>query len=236
MPFKAPPLKDVISRLETFYGTPEPPAITDPWEVIVAENASYLVDDDRRARAFAKLRDKVGLDPEEILETPTPVLAEVIRDGGMLSEHRVEKLVRAASLAVEIGLDDLRKLIRTDPPKAAKLLKKFPGIGEPGADKLLLFSHAKRTLAPDSNALRTLVRLGFGEEDESYNRQYRSVAEAVEPQLPKDYPRLISAHQLLRRHGQEICRRTVPLCETCPLTKLCRWFQERQAWSSRGGE
>jgi endonuclease III len=233
MPFKAPSLADVVSRLEAFYGAPEPPGVTDPFEMIVAENASYLVDDDRRARVLAKLRDKVGLDPEEILDTPTPVLSEVIRDGGMLPEHRVEKLVRAANLALEIGLDHLRQLVRTDPPKAAKLLKKFPGIGEPGADKLLLFSRAKRTLAPDSNALRVLVRLGFGKEDENYSRQYRSVAEAVEPHLPKDYPRLISAHQLLRRHGQEICRRGAPLCETCPLTKICPWFLERQAWAGK---
>jgi endonuclease III len=233
MPSKAPSLTDVISRLETFYGPPEPLEITDPWEVIVAENASYLVDDDRRARVFAKLRDKVGLDPQDILDTPTPVLSEVIREGGMLGEHRVEKLTRAADIALEIGLDHLRQLMKTDPPKAAKLLKKFPGIGEPGADKLLLFSHAKRTLAPDSNALRTLVRLGFGKEDANYTRQYRSVAEAVETQLPKSYPRLIAAHQLLRRHGQEICRRGAPLCETCPLTKICQWFLEREAWKGK---
>ena len=47
-------------------------------------------------------------------------------------------------------------------------------------------------------------------------------------QLPEDYPWLISAHQLLRRHGQEICRRSAPVCEACPLTEGCRWFRERR--------
>ena len=222
-------LPSVIDRLEALYGPPAPPAVIDPFEMIVAESAAYLVDDDRRARVFARLREEVGLDPEDVLGTPTPVLVEVIRGGGMLPEHRAEKLVKAANTALEIGLETLRELIRTDPKKAGKLLQRFPGIGEPGADKILLFSRAKRTLGADSNVLRVLVRLGFGEGDEThYTRMYRSAAEAVAPQLPEDYPWLISAHQLLRRHGQEICRRSAPLCEICPVTDGCRWFLERR--------
>jgi len=222
-------LPSLIDRLESLYGSPAPPAVTDPFEMIVADSAAYLVDDDRRARVFARLREEVGLDPEDVLGTPTPVLVEVIHGGGMLPEQRAEKLVKAANTALEIGLETLRELIRTDPKKAGKLLQKFPGIGEPGADKILLFSRAKRTLGADSNVLRVLVRLGFGEGDEKhYNRMYRSAAEAVAPQLPEDYPWLISAHQLLRRHGQEICRRSAPLCEACPLTDGCRWFMERR--------
>lgn len=230
MPFRALSLTDVVSRLETLYGPPAPPAITDPFEMIVADSASYLVDDDRRARVFARLREEVGLDPDDILGTPTPVLVAIIREGGMLPEQRAEKLAKAASTALEIGLDNLRELIRTDPKKAGKLLQKFPGIGEPGADKILLFSQAKRTLGADSNVLRVLVRLGFGEGDESkYTRMYRSAAEAVAPQLSEDYPWLIAAHQLLRQHGQEICRRSAPVCEACPLADGCRWFLGKSA-------
>ena len=146
----------------------------------------------------------------------------------MQPEHRAGKLLAAAAEALDIGLDRLEKLIRTAPDKASKELRRFPGIGEPGADKLLLFSHAKRTLAPESNALRVLVRLGFGEGDEkNYSRMYRSAAKAVAPELPEDFAWLIRAHQLLRQHGQEVCKRSVPLCEVCPLTEGCRWFLSR---------
>jgi len=222
-------LREVISRLEAFHGRPEPPAVTDPFEMILWESVAYLVDDERRASTFARLRDRIGLDPEDILNTPTEVLIGVIRDGGMGPEGRAEKLVRAADEVLPLGREGLRELIRTDPEKARRKLKRFPGIGEPGADKILLFSHAKVTLAPDSNALRTLVRIGFGQEDKSYSRMYRSAEEAVESQLPADFPWLIRAHQLLRRHGQEICKRTVPLCEACPLTDGCRWYRQHSA-------
>jgi len=223
-----PHLQDRIARLEAFYGPPELPVTTDPFEMILWENVAYLVDDERRARVFARLREEVGLLPLEISITPLEVLAEVIKDGGMQPEHRAGKLLAAAAEALDIGLDRLEKLIRTAPDKASKELRRFPGIGEPGADKLLLFSHAKRTLAPESNALRVLVRLGFGEGDEkNYSRMYRSAAKAVAPELPEDFAWLIRAHQLLRQHGQEVCKRSVPLCEACPLTDGCRWFLTR---------
>ncbi|HEY7213429.1 MAG TPA: hypothetical protein VIC28_02315 [Thermoanaerobaculia bacterium] len=224
---KFPALQDLVSRLEAFYGPPEPPAVTDPFEMILWENVAYLVDDERRARVFARLRERIGLDPEEILGTPSEVLTEIIRDGGMQPERRAEKLVAAADEILPLGVENLRELIRTAPEKTRKKLQRFPGIGEPGADKILLFSHAKMTLAPDSNALRVLIRVGFGEENENYGRMYRSAAEAVASQLPADFPWMIRAHQLLRRHGQEICKRNVPLCEICPLTDGCRWFLER---------
>jgi endonuclease-3 len=222
-----PDLQDRLARLEASYGTPEPPAVTDPFEMVLWENVAYLVDDERRARVFARLQEEIGLLPLEISTTPLEVLAEVIRDGGMQPAHRAGKLLAVADEALDIGQDSLQQLIRTAPDKASKALRRFPGIGEPGADKILLFSHAKRTLAPESNALRVLVRLGFGEEDESYGRMYRSAEKAVAPQLSEDFAWLIRAHQLLRRHGQEICKRSVPLCEACPLTDGCRWFLTR---------
>ena len=87
-------LPDLVSRLEAFYGPPEPPAVTDPFEMILWENVAYLVDDERRAQVFARLRERIGLDPEEILGTPAEVLAEIIRDGGMQPERRAEKAHR----------------------------------------------------------------------------------------------------------------------------------------------
>ena len=51
-----------------------------------------------------------------------------------------------------------------------------------------------------------LVRLGFAEEKPNYSTTYRLIQEAIKEELINDYPWLINAYQLLRRHGQE----TVP--------------------------
>jgi hypothetical protein len=44
---------------------------------------------------------------------------------------------------------------------------------------------------------------------------------------------LIRAHQLLRRHGQELCRRSRPRCAACPLTAQCAYYAGTAgAWPS----
>jgi endonuclease-3 len=230
---RAPDLRRIIERLHGFHGAPAPPPATEPFAQVVWENVGYLVDDDRRGAVYERLRQEVGIDPEALLGIPPEALAEVIAAGGMLPAHRAAKLQRAAAIALDIGERELAERVAAG--SGHKLLRRFPGIGEPGADKIMLFARGAggdrgiRSLGPDSNALRVLVRLGFGEEDANYTRQYRSAAVAVAPQLPGDYSWLIAAHQLLRRHGQELCRRTAPRCELCPLRRDCRWYRERTA-------
>jgi endonuclease III len=49
----------------------------------------------------------------------------------------------------------------------------------------------------------------------------------VAGELDKECRPLIEAHLLLRRHGQELCRRSEPACAKCPLAGECRYYQER---------
>jgi endonuclease III len=82
-------------------------------------------------------------------------------------------------------------------------------------------------LALESNGLRVLLRLGFGEEKKSYSTTYRLVQHAAIEGLDKDCSWLIQAHLLLRRHGQELCRRSEPMCDKCPLAEDCEYYQGR---------
>ena len=49
---RAPTLAEIVLALEAAYGKPAPPRFTDPFDLILLENASYLVDDERRAAVF----------------------------------------------------------------------------------------------------------------------------------------------------------------------------------------
>ena len=103
---------------------------------------------------------------------------------------------------------------------------RFPGIGEPGAEKILLFSRTEQILALESNGLRALARIGYGHELPNYAETYRSTQEAAKEELVADYDWLIRAHLLLRRHGQELCRRSDPACTACPLKNFCKYYSE----------
>src|SRR5262249_8641297 len=161
------PLPQILERLELTYGKPKRPQLTDPWLLVLWENVAYLATDERRAEAFAALKKRVGTKPEQILAASEEMLAE-IASHGILAEQRPEKLRRCARIAIEEFDGDLRQVLKWPLPRARRALQKFPGIGEPGAEKILLFARAHPILGLESNAVRVLLRLGFGEENKNY--------------------------------------------------------------------
>jgi endonuclease-3 len=219
-------LPKIIEALADHYGKPDPPSVTDPFELILLENVAYLVSDQRRQKTFETLRERVGLKPIDILSASHERLLDVTRLGGMHPEQRVERLKKIAEIALEEFGGDLQKIVTRGAATAKRELKKFPSIGDPGAEKILLFSRAREVLALDSNGLRVLLRLGFGEERKSYGSTYRAVQEAVEDQLKDDIDWLISAHQLLRQHGQQLCKNAEPWCAACPVKGYCRYYEQ----------
>jgi endonuclease III len=192
----------LLDRLEADAGPAEPLPSTDGWELVVAENIGYLVDDERRWRAVAELRRTVGLAPERILAAPDDVLAGVVT--GMRPAERVARLRRCAELAI-----------------AGAPWRAYPGIGAPGAERIDLFTGARAVLALDSNALRVLLRLGYADPGGGYAAVHRRARDAAAREMPETVPALRRAHQLLRRHGRTLCRRTAPACGECPLNAYC---------------
>jgi endonuclease-3 len=212
----------VMDVLLALYGEPRPPPATRLFELVLWENVAYLVDDERRGQAFQVLRARVGTTPSQILAASNEALLAVTR-AGILAEHQAAKLRRSAQIVCSEFGGDLEVVRLWPEARARRALQKFPSIGQPGAAKILLFARSHPTLALDSNGVRTLLRLGFGQEAKSYTTTYRSVLGAIQDQLTADYPSLIRAHQLLRRHGQELCRTNQPHCTRCPLASACRY-------------
>ena len=134
-----------------------------------------------------------------------------------------EKLLSIAKIAFEEFDSDLRAVLKKPLPQAKKALKRFPSIGDPGAEKILLLTRSYPVMALDSNGLRVLCRVGFAEEQKNYSATYRLVQEAIQGQLPSDYDSLIRGHQLLRQHGQELCKRSKPRCTECPVREGCNY-------------
>jgi endonuclease III len=217
-------MSEVIGRLHCHYGKVTPPKLAGPWEMILWENVAYLADDDRRQKAFHTLKKQISTQPERILSAPDEVLLEVTRHG-IMPEQFADKLRKCAKIVLEEFDGDLRPILRLPLSQSKKALQRFPGIGEPGAERILLFTRAYSVFALESNGLRALVRLGFGEETKSYSTTYRLVQKAVVDELDDDYAWLIQAHLLLRRHGQELCKRTKPACSDCPLAADCMYYQ-----------
>lgn len=218
-------LVKVLAALERFYGAPDPPYPTDPYEMILYNNCGYPATDASCAKGFDALKSEIGLRPDDILAAPDRKLTGLMRLGGIIPDVRAARLKDIAALVKHTYGGDLGAVLKKSLPEARKTLKKFPTIGDPGADKILLFTRTAPIAAVPSNCVHVPVRLGFGEEKKNYPASYRSAQEAIQAELQAECGALLRAYLLLKRHGQELCKRSRPLCESCPVSADCAWYQ-----------
>jgi endonuclease III len=215
-------LARLVARLERHHGKPAPPPMRDPYRLLLFEHVAYLADDATRLAAWKLLEDEVGTEPHAIRNASRAVLGRITRAGGAIAAaKRAERLQDVAVRVLDRWDGDLSPVLRLPFEEARRELARFPSIGLPGAERILLLCGAQPVLALDSNGLRVLLRLGYGVADENYARELRSAQQAAERELPATIPARRNAHLLLRLHGQTLCRRTRPRCFECPLSDDC---------------
>ncbi len=234
-----PGIARILDALEKHYGDQVAAGPSEPHEMILFVNCGYPATDSSCSKGYEALQREVGTKPEEILAAPKAKLAKLMRLGGIVPELRAERLRTIAKIVTEEFGGDLKwsleKLLRDEKMPADKrirraksALKEFPVIGEPGADKILLFAGLAAVMAVPSACPGVPQRLLFGDEDKNYGAGYRAAQEAMAAELPESFETRKRAYLLLKRHGQEICKRTNPKCEICPVSAMCEYFGERR--------
>jgi endonuclease III len=215
-------LTKLLRQLRRYYGPISPPPSRNPYHLLLWEQVGYLATDEKRLLAYQQLEKEVGLEPAAILAAPSSVLTRIVRMGGSIAiAQRVQRLRAVADRVLETWSGNLSRALKLPFEAARKELKKYPAIGEPGAERILVLSGAYPVLGLDSNGLRVLQRLGYGKPMRTYAATYRSVQAAASSQLPKTVPARREAYLLLRHHGQTLCRRSAPRCSACPVQPDC---------------
>lgn len=102
---------------------------------------------------------------------------------------------------------------------ADELRKEFLGIygiGPETADSILLYAARKPYFIADAYTIRVFSRLGFGN-FKKYGETSRFFRENLEPgvRLFQEY------HALIVELGKNYCGKRKPLCDECPLEKIC---------------
>ena len=80
---KMPELKQIIARLKRTHGQPKLPLARGPFELVMWENACYLLPDKRRAEVFDAVRAQVGMSADAIFRASKDVLLPLAMMGGM---------------------------------------------------------------------------------------------------------------------------------------------------------
>jgi endonuclease III len=213
-------IRSLIDALARDAGEPAREPV-DPYAAVLHENAGYLVDDARRDALYARIV-ALAPNPRALLAADREQLLAIARDGGMRPEERVERWRAIAEITLGEADGDLLGALRALPPARAKrLLRRYPAIGEPGAERILLFANVAPVASVESNGLRVLERYGVVVAGQPYARAYRDACTVLRDAFGDDGDALRRAFLALRRHGKTLCRRTVPDCPRCPVRTAC---------------
>jgi endonuclease III len=223
----------LFDRFEAFYGVQEPHWPVDPYEFIVWWHCGYPQSEERCARGWEALKSQAGIEPSEILHAGEARLTAALKAGGMVPELRAVRLQEIAHRVLHEFDGDLRHALAASAGSiqdARKILKRFHGISDPGADRIVLFARFAPVAAVPSNCPHVLVRIVHGRERENYGVTYREAQEIIEAEVSRDFNSRQRAYLLLRTHGQQICK-TKPQCDRCPIQAACAYA----AGIDRGG-
>jgi endonuclease III len=213
----------ILKQLEDFYGVQEPCWPTDPYHFLVWWYCGYPASDAACNRGWEPLQRDIGVETRQILAASPKALATALKPGGMVPELRAMRLKELAARVQDEFGNDLRGALAGSLDRARKILKSFHSIGDPGADRILLFAGLAPIVAVSSNCPHVLVRIQRGRERENYGVTYREAKEGVEAEVPAKFDALTRAFLLLKRHGQELCKRTKPKCAECPVRASCAY-------------
>lgn len=187
----------------------------DPFKNLVIGILSQNTNDANCTKAYIGLAKKFEITPRALAEADVGEVRESIRSGGLynLKSKRIKMLSRAVLEKFDGDLTELTKLPKEE---AREKLLELPGIGPKTADVWLSVCGSHGVMAVDTHIDRVAKRLGVVPPDVSYEQ----IKEGLEKIFPPEQRR--RGHELLIRLGRDYCKPTQPLCETCPVAKLCK--------------
>jgi endonuclease III len=216
---------EVLDTLEAFHGEQVPNWPTDPYLFLVWWHCGYPASDAACAKGWESLNAKIGVDPDRLLAANPSKLALALKPGGMVPELRAMRLKEIAErIQKEFGGDLRAGLHGLSLAKVRAALKKFPNIADPGADRILLFGGISPVAAVPSNCPHVLVRIEMGQERENYGVTYKEAQQMIAAEVPAKFDARMRAYLLLKHHGQQLCKRTNPKCDACPVASNCAFF------------
>jgi len=233
MAFQPLNVVDVLDRLEAYYGQQEPCWPVEPYEFLIWWHCGYPASDAACTRGWNALNEQVGIKPRELLRATEASLAGALKAGGMVPELRATRILEIAQRVENEFGGDLVSGLKGPVNEVRKELKRFPGIADPGADRILLFGCLKAVAAVPSNCTQVLVRIERGLERENYGVNYREAQSSIAAEVPERFQPRQRAYLLLKQHGQSLCKREKPKCDQCPLSRGCAYFAGKDRGRSR---
>lgn len=182
---------------------------SDPFQLLVATILSAQCTDARVNQVTKVLFGKIRT-PCDFARCSQKRLEEIIRPTGFFRQ-KAKSIRGAAAALVEHHAGRV--------PQTMEELIALPGVGRKTANVVLGNAFGTPGLAVDTHVRRLAQRIGLSS---------HSDPEKIEADLTALLPptRWTLMSHLLISHGRRVCKARKPICERCPLRKLCNHYQK----------
>ena len=201
------------------YGDPRHHNKSDPLDELIfiilsakTVEASYL-------RTYDALKNAFG-DWFCILDAPRGSVADIISSGGLSEKKEVQIRALLNDIEERTGAKGLNMLSRMSTKEAEEFLTSLPGVGLKTARCVLMYSLDRDVFPVDTHVRRVLSRLGI--------IRFERLSDKVQNSIQKRVPSEIryKLHVNLVAHGRAICRARNPLCNSCVVSDICKYFAD----------
>jgi endonuclease-3 len=200
----------------------------DPLSALVSALLSHRTRNRDSGKAFRTLKERF-VEWVSVRDAPVVEVEDAIQECTWPEQKapRIQAVLREITLQGhgELSLDFLKE---RPVEQARAWLEKLPGVGPKTSAAVMSFSTLQaRALPVDSHHHRVALRLGLIPDGMAVGPSHR----ILEAQLPEDWSeqQVFDNHQIIMRHGKEICTWSAPRCERCVLLDLCPTGQHRSA-------
>jgi endonuclease-3 len=189
-------------------------ATRDSFATLIATIISQNTNDKNTARAFENLSNKFRITPETLAKAEIKQIENYLKVAG-LYHNKARAIQQVSRIVLQKYNGNLTQILSKPLDEAREELLQLPGVGPKTADVLLLFSAKKPTIPVDTHVNRVSKRLGLVTKEADYETVRRTLQLIYDP---KDY---LAVHILLISHGRKYCKAKTPLCNECPLARIC---------------
>lgn len=205
----------IHAALERHYGSKKARrALSNPLDDLILAILSQKTRDVNSHRAFRMLRQVLPT-WEQVHRAPENALAEAISPAGLANDKAAHIKVVLSQIHHTQGHFDLTFLRDVSVEEATAFLGRLNGIGSKIVAHVLLVSLGKSVFPVDTHVRRVVRRLGLV----SPTLTPKKVQAALQSMVPP--PLFSSMHVNLWQLGQKTCKSHTPLCDDCPLSRLC---------------
>lgn len=205
-------LFSIYERLQASFGPQHWWPGETPFEVsagaILTQNTSW----DNVSKAISNMKARGMLDPLVLYNLPPDVIAEAIRPAGYFNV-KAGRLKNFVSFLVERFNSSLDDMFDSGLEYLRPMLLGVKGIGPETADSILLYAGGLPSFVVDAYTVRALFRHDLVDHDMAYD----DVRSLFMDHLPMDTALFNEYHALFVALGKRHCKKSIPLCDLCPI-------------------